>query len=218
VQIMNFWTQLDAIREQCNVLEHPFYQRWSAGELSADELAHYAGEYHHAVVALAAASRSAANLVDPASEPQLRDELELHAAEEEGHIDLWEDFARVVGGTPSSNPNPETLACAEVWAGDDQRPLLDSLVSLYAIESGQPAISATKRAGLNDHYSVASGTATAYFELHERMDIEHAAAAKAMISERLQPADEDRLLAQAKRVLQANWQLLDGVERVAQAA
>jgi pyrroloquinoline quinone (PQQ) biosynthesis protein C len=27
------------------VLEHPFYERWVAGELSAEDLARYAGEY-----------------------------------------------------------------------------------------------------------------------------------------------------------------------------
>jgi pyrroloquinoline-quinone synthase len=215
---MNFWTRLETIREQCNVLEHPFYERWSAGELSADELAHYAGEYHHAVVALASASRSAADLVDPVSERGLRGELEEHAREEEDHIALWEDFASAVGGAPSPNPNPETLTCVDVWAGDPQRPLLDSLVALYAIESGQPAISATKRAGLSTHYAVQEGPATAYFQLHEHLDIEHAEAAKTLISERLQEADEDRLLAQAESVLQANWLLLDGVERVAHTA
>jgi pyrroloquinoline-quinone synthase len=215
---MNFWTRLETVREQCNVLEHPFYQRWSAGELSAGELAHYAGEYHHAVVALASASRSAANLADPISQQDLRSELEAHAREEEDHVALWEDFERAVGGTPSSAPNAETLRCAEVWAGDSQRPLLDSLVALYAIESAQPAISATKRAGLSAHYAVQEGPATAYFELHEYLDIEHAEAAKALISERLRDADEERLLAQAESVLQANWLLLDGVERVAHAA
>ena len=51
---MDFWTKLENLRSECNVLEHPFYQRWTAGDLQASELAHYAGEYHHAVVALAA--------------------------------------------------------------------------------------------------------------------------------------------------------------------
>jgi pyrroloquinoline-quinone synthase len=212
---MNFWTRLEALREQCDVLEHPFYERWSAGELSQAELAHYAGEYHHAVVALAKASRSTANLIDSASDPRLREELDEHAREEESHIDLWEDFTRAVGGTPSLDPNPETVACAEAWSGDGERPLLDSLVALYAIESGQPAISATKRAGLNSHYAIKSGSATAYFELHERLDVEHAAAAKALISERLRPADQERLLGAAESVLAGNWLLLDGVERVA---
>src|SRR6476661_5648690 len=53
--------RLDQARSACNVLEHPFYQRWTAGELTAGELALYAGEYRHAVVALARASQLAAD-------------------------------------------------------------------------------------------------------------------------------------------------------------
>ena len=36
---MDFFARLDALRERWNVLEHPFYQRGSAGELSRDEFA-----------------------------------------------------------------------------------------------------------------------------------------------------------------------------------
>ena len=50
---MELIERLDAVRERWNLLEHPFYKRWSCGELSREELAHYAGEYRHAVVALA---------------------------------------------------------------------------------------------------------------------------------------------------------------------
>lgn len=211
---MDFWTRLEAAREKCNVLEHPFYERWSAGELSRAELAHYAGEYRHAVVALANACRRAAESAQ-AGEAGLREELERHAAEEESHVELWDDFARALGTRSAQEPNPETVHCAEVWAGEGERPLLDSLITLYAIEAGQPAISATKREGLRAHYGIGEGPATAYFELHERLDVEHAAASRAMISERMSHADEDRLLGRAERALQANWQLLDGVERAA---
>ena len=57
---MDVLARLDETRSAINVLEHPFYQRWSAGELSASELARYAGEYRHAVGALAQASERAA--------------------------------------------------------------------------------------------------------------------------------------------------------------
>ncbi len=57
---MDFFAELDAVRERWNVLEHPFYTRWSAGELTLDELALYAGQYRHAVTALAQASANAA--------------------------------------------------------------------------------------------------------------------------------------------------------------
>src|SRR3979411_3398751 len=56
--------RLDEARGAINVLEHPFYQRWTAGELSAEELSCYAGEYRHAVSALAEASSRAAEAAD----------------------------------------------------------------------------------------------------------------------------------------------------------
>ncbi|HVL95588.1 MAG TPA: iron-containing redox enzyme family protein [Solirubrobacteraceae bacterium] len=206
---MDFWSRLEAVRSRWDVLQHPFYQRWSAGELTRPELAAYAAEYRHAVVALADAAGGAAAQAEPALAAQLRE----HAAEEAGHVDLWDGFARAAGAAEDVAPAPETADCARVWAGED-RPLLESLVAMYAIESAQPAISETKLAGLREHYGYADGPATAYFELHATLDHEHAAAERALIEPRLAGADEAALLAEAERVLEANWRLLDGVERV----
>ena len=38
---VDFFDRLEAARRRWNVLEHPFYLRWSAGELSREELAFY---------------------------------------------------------------------------------------------------------------------------------------------------------------------------------
>jgi pyrroloquinoline-quinone synthase len=207
---MEFWSQLDAVRERHDVLAHPFYQRWSAGELTREELAVYAGQYRHAVVALAEASAGAART---AATPELRTDLGRHAAEEASHVALWDDFAAAVGGSAGDAPAAETQACAQAWAGDEDRPLLASLVALYAIESAQPAIAATKRTGLAAHYGIEREGA-AYFTLHETLDVEHAAAGRALIEEHLEGADADALVAEAEAVLRANWELLDGVERL----
>ena len=51
---IDVWERIEQARERWNVLEHPFYQRWSAGELTADELADYSGQYRRAVEAIAA--------------------------------------------------------------------------------------------------------------------------------------------------------------------
>jgi pyrroloquinoline-quinone synthase len=50
---MNLIERLDEARSRWNVLDHPFYRRWEAGELTRTDLAFYAGEYRHAVTALA---------------------------------------------------------------------------------------------------------------------------------------------------------------------
>jgi pyrroloquinoline-quinone synthase len=205
--VEDFWSRLETVRARWNVLEHPFYQRWSAGELTREELASYAGEYRHAVVALAEAAAGAAR---QAEAPERR-ALEAHAAEEASHVALWDDFARAVGGDLARPAGPETADCARAWAGDGERPLLPSLVALYAIESGQPAISQTKREGLRAHYGIED---TAYFDLHAELDHAHAAAEHALIEPRLAEGDVEALLAEAESVLRANWRLLDGVERV----
>jgi pyrroloquinoline-quinone synthase len=189
------------------VLEHPFYTRWSAGELTPDELSWYAGEYRHAVAALAEATAATARAAEPAVQAQ----LEEHAREETDHIELWDAFARAVDADLDQEPASETAECAAAWtaAGD----ALEGLVVLYTIESAQPAISRTTLDGLVGHYGFSEGPATEYFSLHAERDVEHAAQSRELIEDRLDGADEDRLVAVAQAALRANWTLLDGVER-----
>ncbi len=203
---MDLWSRLDDVRVRWNVIEHPFYKRWSAGELSREDLARYAGQYRHAVVALALAADRAARAASSI-------ELAAHAGEEAAHISLWDAFARAAGTDGPQQAEAETAVCADAWAGEG-RDLLGHLVVLYAIESAQPAISRVKADGLRAHYGFSAGLATAYFDLHAERDVEHAAEGRELIATRLDGADEDALVAEAERVLEANWTLLDGVERL----
>jgi pyrroloquinoline-quinone synthase len=204
------WERIEGARKRWDVLRHPFYRRWSAGELSARELALYSGQYRHAVDAIATASEAVADAL-----PE-RPELREHAVEEREHVALWDGFVESAGGNAGDPPTPETRECVRAWAGSStgdggDGDLLSGLVRLYAIESGQPAISHTKREGLVTHYGFADGPGTAYFRLHERRDAEHAAQARRLIEELAGENDEDRLASAAEAALRANWRLLDGV-------
>jgi pyrroloquinoline-quinone synthase len=210
---MDLWQRLDAAAGRWNVLQHPFYTRWSNGDLRPSELSFYAGQYAHAVRALAGATRHAASLAPNAAAAA---ELESHAAEEESHIGLWERFGESVDADENATPLDETASCASAWC-DPERGYLPTLVALYAIESAQPAISETKRIGLVEHYGFEAGDGTEYFDLHAVRDVDHAASGRELIQAGLDSAvDADALVAEAQRVLEANWRLLDGVEREGQ--
>jgi pyrroloquinoline-quinone synthase len=186
--------RIDAARERWNVLEHPFYKRWSCGELTRDELAHYAGEYRHAVVALADTAVKTGN--------------EEHAREEAEHVWLWDEFVTAFGARTDREPTAETAHCVSAWTAPENR--REALAVMYAIEAGQPAVSQAKLDGLAEHYGVAADDpGAAYFALHSERDHEHAAESR---RELVHGGDADRLVEVAEAALRGNWTLLDGVD------
>lgn len=197
---LTIWERVENARQRWDVLRHPFYQRWTAGELTSEELATYAGQYRHAVRAIADVSEDVAGD---------RPDLAEHAVEEREHVELWDGFVAATGGDAAAAPTPETAECVTEWtAGGDT---LSRLVTLYAIERAQPEISRVKRDGLLSSYGFTDGEATAYFRVHESLDAEHAAQAGELLAELAAEGDEDRLVAVAEGAYRANWRLLDGV-------
>jgi pyrroloquinoline-quinone synthase len=200
---LTIWDRIEGARERWNVLRHPFYQQWTAGALTGEQLARYSGQYRHAVEAIAAVSERAAD--EAPGHPELRE----HAIEERQHVAVWDEFVAATGGDAGADPTPETAECVSTWSADAD--LLSKLVRLYAIEAAQPEISRVKLEGLVSSYGFANGEGTTYFEIHERRDAEHAAQTRELLDELADEADEDRLVAVAEGAYRANWRLLDGV-------
>lgn len=199
------WKRIEESRARNNVLEHPFYVRWSEGELSAEELARYSGQYRHATEALAKLCADTAEFAPD----EHREEIERHAAEEQEHIGMWDDFVEAAGGEIGAEPTPETAECVREWTA--RRGYLPALARLYAIESGQPEISRIKREGLAEFYGIEGGSGSEYFRVHETMDEAHAAESRRLIEEAMGEADEDAVVEAAESAFRANLKLLDGV-------
>ena len=191
---MDVVARIEAAASRWNVLDHPFYTRWSAGELTGAGLAEYAAQYRYAVEALAEAAAAAGDAD--------------HAAEEREHIALWDAFAAGCGSQPAA-ASAETLECTSAWTAGTDR--LERLAILYAIESAQPEISKTKLEGLLGHYGFEEGPATEYFTLHAERDHEHAAHSRDLLERLATEEDAPRLAARAEAAAQGNWRLLDGM-------
>ena len=197
------WERIERSRARWDVLRHPFYVRWSNGELTRKELARYSGQYRHAVEAIAEISSTVAEAL-----PE-REELRRHAAEELGHVRLWDGFVEASGGSAEDDPTTETSACVRSWT--EPASTAELLARLYAIESGQPQISRTKREGLLERYGFDDGAGTAYFRVHETRDVEHADEVRKLIEEIADGISEEELVTAAESAFRANWRLLDGV-------
>jgi pyrroloquinoline-quinone synthase len=222
--ITAFWTRFEERVAPYNLLTHPFYQAWSHGDLTRNDLREYAAEYWHHVSAFPTYLSALHSRLPDA---ELRREVLRNLSEEEGtdsptarpHSDLWMDFAEGVGATRSEveahTVQPEMAALLATFRSAMQEPTpAAAMAALYAYESKVPTIAITKAKGLATHYG-ADATTSRYFTLHQTADVAHASVWRELINQQiaLDPTAADAALNSAERAARALWVALDGVER-----
>ena len=202
-----------------DLLTHPFYQAWSAGELRAEDLARYAEQYRFQVIALPELLRRARSVT---RDEDTRAELSRNLDDEEGrtgvaHARLWEAFGAAVGAAAEASPLGETRASAESLAalvGEDE---VTALAALWAYEVQTARVAETKETGLKC-YGVDSPAALRFFRLHGELDVHHARGLLEGIERCLgRGASLESAKAAVERSSQAQWTFLDGAERLRQA-
>jgi len=220
-----FFTALDARIDRYDLLKHPFYQAWSNGELTRDDLREYASEYWHHVSAFPTYLSA---LHSRLPDGKLRRVVLENLADEEGqrdgrpHSDLWMDFARGMGaeeaGVRTRELGPETEALLRHFRFAMHESPAAALAALYAYESRVPAIAKTKAEGLKEHYAADDATRR-YFTLHTTADVHHARVWRDALAAELAayPEQTEAALAAGEDAARALWNALDGVERARQA-
>jgi pyrroloquinoline-quinone synthase len=221
----NFFPALEARLEQYDLLKHAYYQAWSKGELTCDDLREYASEYWHHVSAFPAyLSALHSNLPDG----KLRRVVLENLADEEGledgrpHSDMWMDFARGMGADDTEVRaraiGTETRALLDHYRAAMQRSPASALAALYAYESRVPAIAKTKAEGLAAHYNT-DATTRRYFTLHTTADVHHAQVWRDALTAELaaHPEETEAALAAGEQAAHALWTALDGVEHARNA-
>jgi pyrroloquinoline-quinone synthase len=224
----DFFVQAEERIGRYDLLKHPFYTAWTAGELTREDLREYAAEYWHHVSAFPSyLSALHARLEDGATRrmiaANLADEEGVGAPDGRAHSDLWMDFAKGMGANESDvksrslQPETRQLISSFEQVARDGNPAA-ALAAFYAYESRVPAIAKEKAAGLKEHYG-ADSAATRYFTLHQTADVMHAGVWRSLIAKELAKAPEvaDEALLAVENAASALWSALDGVERNRQA-
>jgi pyrroloquinoline-quinone synthase len=220
-----FFQELDARIAQYDLLCHPFYKAWSAGELTAEDLREYALDYYPHVRAFPAylaafGIRLEEGELRRAVLANMRDEQGGEDAFEEpgrAHSELWLDFAEGMGAARSRfghPPLPEVGRLVEHFTeiASEGRPE-EALAAFYAYAAQVPRIAKEKDRGLRDKYR-ASEQACRYFRLHASTDVYHAEVWRRQLAKLVEndPEAAARAWAAGEAAAKALWTALDGIE------
>ena len=201
-------------------MKHPFYQAWSAGELTTHDLRFYAEQYYHQVSEFPTYLTS---LHSRLPEGAMRREVLANAYEEEceacPHSELWLRFVEGMGGNAADierkTPIPEISALVETFrALAKESPVASVFGALFAYESQVPKIASEKLSGLKQHYGADDRTCS-YFALHQKADVHHSNVWRKIISTLVEQDDRRaaEVLHGVSQAARALWTALDGIER-----
>jgi pyrroloquinoline-quinone synthase len=225
----NFWNELERRTAKYDLLCHPFYKAWTAGELTREDLRDYARDYYHHVAAFpgylgAFAVRLPEGALRTAVLENRRDELGMDAAGGRPHHAIWVEFARAMGAEPAevaaSRPLPEVRELIESFENvASAGTAAEALAAFYAYESQVPRVAAEKASGLRDRYG-ADDSACEYFTLHSTADVYHSRVWREQLDRLIaeEPDQSAPALDAAENAARALWGALDGIEARRQAA
>ena len=212
--------ELDSRVSARHLLQHPFYQEWTAGTLPRVALRDYAAQYYRHVEAF---PRYLSAIHSRCDDLTVRQSILENLIEEErgerNHPELWMRFAEGVGVTRNqvrdAVPHPTTRYLVDTYTRLSQSDSLEAgLAALYVYESQMPAVAEAKIDGLQSFYGITNEDGLAFFSVHREADADHARTGATLIERRTQDAAQrTAVLAAADQALGALWAMLDGIRR-----
>lgn len=214
---MSLINKLNEIIAEYDLLQHPFYQAWSRGELSQETLQTYAAQYYSQVQSFPRfISRVHTNCPNIEARKVLLENLvdeEMHGTD---HPALWMQFANGLGVSKeqvlAEVPLEETEIMVDTYYDLAEHDWRDGLCALYAYECQVPAVSASKTAGLKEFYGIDDEKTVEFFTAHQAYDVGHSQKVADLI-ERF--ADPKQAEVATREAAEALWQFLDGMSHVA---
>jgi pyrroloquinoline-quinone synthase len=198
---------LDDLIASMSLLKHPFYQKWSKGELTKEDLAIYAKEYFHLVDRIPGIVRRVGVQAKKKGHP-LYEMIEKNRIEEQEHVELWKRFAKSLDISEQEliahTPHPTVTAAVEALEKLADGTFEDGVVTMYSLEAELPKIAETKKDGLCNLYNLSSEDAQIYFDEHLKEE-EHLQVWRGV------PVDAAAAQKVATQCLKAQNRVLDGV-------
>lgn len=213
---MELIKKLENIIAEWDLLKHPFYQAWSNGQLTQDDLRVYASQYYHQVKSFPRfISRVHTHCPEIEARKVLLENLvdeELHGTD---HPALWMQFAAGMGAKQeevlADQPITETASMVDTYYDLAQRDWRDGLCALFAYECQVPAVSKSKIAGLKEFYGVQDAATLEFFTAHQAYDVGHSQQVASLIEKHVDP---ERAEVATREAAIALWRFLDGMCRV----
>jgi pyrroloquinoline quinone (PQQ) biosynthesis protein C len=196
---------LETALADLQLLRHPFYLRWEAGELRREELTDYVEQYRYFEAMLPVFLESLSEQLPDGSVKDLVLANLFDEVSPPSHIDLLEQFARFLDARESAI-SPAMLQLVSTYSGLLQRGPAPSLAGLWAYESQGAAIADSKADGMVKHYD-ASSEAIEFWTVHGTIEEDHAKWTLEAL-ETLNP-DVDEVRAAALEIANAWWSFLD---------
>lgn len=208
-----WWSELQNRIEKFDLLRHPFYVAWSMGELTREEIAAYAANYYHQVKTFPA---YLAELEERLPEGSLKERVRQNRLEEQGHAEIWLDFAQGMGcdrqevesGTPSQAMSD---LMEGFFAASRTASPAEALTRFFVYESQVPRIAAEKGRWLGEIYKTDAKTKY-YFTLHESADVKHAEVWRKLIESQITDASAELSLRAGEDSARALWKVLDEMQ------
>ncbi len=211
-----FTTQLNQELDKLHLLKHPFYQAWSAGELSLDDLRTYACQYYHHVNAFPRYISATHSNCDSLEQRQVL--LENLMEEEHGdgnHPNLWLEFAEGLGlardDVINCKPNQATAKLIKRFLDCGRQSYAAGLGALYTYERQVPDTAKSKIEGLAKFYNIDDERTTKFFDVHLTADKEHSQDA-ANLLEQLSPSEQAEAKTAALGIANELWDFLSGIQ------
>jgi pyrroloquinoline-quinone synthase len=207
---------LDDNIQQKSLLKHKFYQLWSAGSLSMEDLRGYSKEYFQLVKAVPDLVGNVLEQVPLEDEQNFEhvNTIKRNLEEEKQHVAPWVSFAESIGVTRNDLYDyvcsKKTKDAVMNMSSLTRRSLASGISTLYTFEKQLPEISAKKIEGLVNFYGVQNVKALEYFKIHQKVDIEHSELWRNLLKSMPVSLHETILDAASKSLIYQNM-ILDGV-------